>query len=85
LTRAPATPCPPLARLPHNLSPPTTPPPLGGAFHGRPVDVWALGVTVYAFLRGGLPYFDKDLTQVYESIKQAPSSPYVPAAAGPKP
>jgi len=51
---------------------------------GRRADVWAVGVTLWAFLFGSVPFFHLDLVRLLESIAEAqyelPSSPSVSSA-----
>ncbi|KAL4443668.1 hypothetical protein ABPG75_011405 [Micractinium tetrahymenae] len=42
----------------------------GNAYHGKPADMWALGVTLYVFLFGDLPFKGDSLEQLYEAIQR---------------
>merc|ERR1712032_822679 len=48
---------------------------------GRLADIWALGVTLWAFFYGSVPFFKTDLYQLLESIGEAkytiPSQPRI--------
>jgi len=41
----------------------------GGEFHGRAADVWALGVCLYVFVYGQLPFMAGTAILLYEAIK----------------
>ena len=44
----------------------------GGGFSAKAVDVWALGVTLFAFLAGRLPFYSSNMMQLFEDIQQKP-------------
>lgn len=52
----------------------------GGDYKGRPADVWALGVSLYSFLYGELPFKGTSLSDLYDCIAAAevPFPPGVP-------
>lgn len=41
---------------------------LGSAYHGKPADVWALGVTLFCMLFGGYPFIGDTLQDMYDKI-----------------
>lgn len=41
----------------------------GGVFRGQPVDVWAAGITLNAFLFGKVPFHGDTLIQLVENVK----------------
>eukprot|EP00966_Prymnesium_polylepis_P221268 5118500-Prymnesium_polylepis.1 len=43
-----------------------------GAYHGRPADVWACGVTLCMLVSGRLPFEADNLPGVFAKIKEAP-------------
>lgn len=40
----------------------------GDNFHGKPVDIWACGVTLYMFVYGHPPFEAKTMTELYARI-----------------
>ncbi|TMW56944.1 hypothetical protein Poli38472_002869 [Pythium oligandrum] len=44
----------------------------GEKFHGKPVDIWACGVTLYMFVYGHPPFVAKTLTELYGKIQHDP-------------
>jgi len=38
---------------------------------GRKADIWALGVTLWAWMFGGLPFYDADLVKLLDAIAEA--------------
>lgn len=43
----------------------------GTDYKGRPADVWALGVSLYYFIYGELPFHGGTLPELYDSIEAA--------------
>mmetsp|Transcript_32357 Transcript_32357/g.69910 ORF Transcript_32357/g.69910 Transcript_32357/m.69910 type:complete len:556 (-) Transcript_32357:72-1739(-) len=43
-----------------------------GAFHGKPSDAWALGVTLYYFVAGRIPFLASSLPEIYQHIREQP-------------
>eukprot|EP00762_Andalucia_godoyi_P006692 ANDGO_06219.mRNA.1 putative serine/threonine-protein kinase DDB_G0279405 len=41
----------------------------GGTYQGRPTDIWALGVTVFALLVGRLPFYGNNTMAIYKAIQ----------------
>lgn len=50
-------------------------------FSGKAADIWAMGVTLYSFVYGKCPFYDNDLTILYDKIRneclQFPEMPLV--------
>lgn len=44
----------------------------GEKFHGKPVDVWACGITLYMFVYGHPPYVAKTMIELYSKIQNDP-------------
>eukprot|EP00741_Cyanophora_paradoxa_P001419 tig00000489_g1372.t1 len=44
----------------------------GDAYHGKPVDIWAAGVTLYYFVFGQVPYLAPTIMGIYEKIQNDP-------------
>lgn len=40
----------------------------GDNFHGKPVDIWACGITLYMFVYGHPPFTAKTMTELYRKI-----------------
>ncbi|KAL4436590.1 hypothetical protein ABPG75_003729 [Micractinium tetrahymenae] len=40
----------------------------GGAYHGRQADVWALGVSLYLFIFGELPFKGESVLDLYDAV-----------------
>lgn len=41
----------------------------GSVLHGKPIDMWALGITLYRLLFGGMPFYcEGTIFQLYDSI-----------------
>ena len=53
----------------------------GSVPHGRGVDVWALGVTVYCLLFGKVPWMAENVLEIYEKIRSDPLIIPQPVAA----
>lgn len=47
---------------------------IGGndSFAGKPLDMWAMGITLYYFVYGCTPFKSRKITQLYEQIKSDP-------------
>ena len=41
----------------------------GEHFHGKPVDLWACGVTLYMFVYGRVPFLAKTVSELYGRIQ----------------
>lgn len=41
----------------------------GENFRGKPVDIWACGVTLYMFVYGHPPFEAKTMTELYDRIQ----------------
>lgn len=41
----------------------------GDNFHGKPVDIWACGVTLYMFVYGRPPFLAQTMTELYGRIQ----------------
>jgi hypothetical protein len=54
----------------------------GRAYRGRAADVWALGVCLYSFVYGELPFREENLADLYEAIEAAevPFPAHVPVS-----
>jgi len=49
----------------------------GGKFHGRAVDIWALGVTLWIFIFGTCPFMAENEFLIYDQIRdEEPVFPY---------
>ena len=44
--------------------------PSGEAFEGKPVDVWAMGVTLYCFLFAAVPFSDSSAMELHRKIRE---------------
>ncbi|DAZ99357.1 TPA: hypothetical protein N0F65_005208 [Lagenidium giganteum] len=44
----------------------------GDTFHGRPIDVWACGITLYMFIYGHPPFTAKNMSELYVKIQNDP-------------
>ncbi len=40
----------------------------GGEFWGKNADIWACGITLYSFIFGRVPFFGKNLWEIFEKI-----------------
>ncbi len=40
--------------------------------HGKLVDIWALGVTLYCFIFGKVPFMAENVLDIYEKIRTEP-------------
>ncbi|KAH8090390.1 kinase-like domain-containing protein [Filobasidium floriforme] len=47
-----------------------------GDVHAKPVDIWAMGVTLYCMLRGSLPFEADNPLDLFEAIKE--QEPHIP-------
>eukprot|EP01137_Pigoraptor_chileana_P033165 Opistho-2@23673 len=50
-------------------------------YHGRPIDVWAMGITLYAFVVGHVPFEMPSTIQLFEAIRL--SDPAFPESMNP--
>ncbi|XP_042859766.1 calcium/calmodulin-dependent protein kinase kinase 1-like isoform X4 [Penaeus japonicus] len=41
-------------------------------YSGKAADIWAMGVTLYAFVYGKLPFHDENIVVLYDKIRNAP-------------
>lgn len=41
----------------------------GESFHGKPVDIWACGITLYMLIYGRPPYTARTMTELYGMIQ----------------
>eukprot|EP00698_Gefionella_okellyi_P017914 TRINITY_DN5316_c0_g1_i1.p1 TRINITY_DN5316_c0_g1~~TRINITY_DN5316_c0_g1_i1.p1 ORF type:complete len:372 (-),score=78.76 TRINITY_DN5316_c0_g1_i1:186-1301(-) len=54
----------------------------GQPFRGKPIDVWALGCTLYHFVQGALPFWADGPVALYDMIKTKPLEFVRPCSAG---
>lgn len=40
--------------------------------HGKLVDIWALGVTLYCFIFGKVPFMAENVLDIYDKIRNTP-------------
>ncbi|XP_022256631.1 calcium/calmodulin-dependent protein kinase kinase 1-like, partial [Limulus polyphemus] len=43
-----------------------------GRYSGKAVDIWAMGVTLYSFVFGNVPFLDDNILVLYNKIKKQP-------------